>query len=109
MTELKDVADEFIDLGELMFPKDKSKCKHIASIDNTFIPIKEGNKLIGCFSKCYCGELIKHECPCAIGAIETDYDVLVDGEPYSYWVFPCDLKENEKFVRGLEKWELTKQ
>lgn len=100
MVELKDVADEVIDLEDVLFPKNKFKCTHIA-LDGTFIPIKEDNRLIGCLMKCAnCGELVEYHCPCAVGAPEED--------PETGWVYnvlACDLQKNKEFVKGLKKWQ----
>ena len=100
MVELRDVVDEVIDLKDVFFPKDKSKCVHIA-LDDTFIPIKEGNKLIGCIAKCAnCGELVEYHCPCACGATEVDPET---GQIYT--MLACDLQKNKRFVKGLKKWQ----
>lgn len=70
MDELKDIVDEVIPLEEVFFPKDKSKCGHVA-LDDTFIPVKDGDRLIGCIMKCAnCGHLEEYKCTCSVGAIE---------------------------------------
>ena len=98
MRELRDVADEFINLEDVFFPKDKSKCNHVG-LDDTFIPVKENNYLVGCLMKCVgCGELIEYQCPCAVGAIEEDPET---GQVYP--VLACDLRENERFMKGLNR------
>jgi len=100
MKELIDVVDEVMNLEDILFPGDKSKCSHVA-LDDTFIPIKGGDRLIGCIMKCAnCGELVEYHCPCAVGGVEEDPET---GQIYSLLV--CDLQENERFVRGFKKWQ----
>ena len=108
LRELKDVADVVIDLDEICFPKDKSKCEHVV-LDDTFIPIKDGDHLIGCIMRCAnCGKFIEYYCERgSVGAVYRDKEtgLLIN-------CLTCDLPENRKFVKGLKrlnhktgKWE----
>lgn len=99
MVELKDIVDEVIPLEEVFFPMDKSRCGHVA-LDDTFIPVKDGDRLIGCIMKCAnCGHLEEYECTCSVGAIEEDPDT---GQIYT--MHACNLQENQKFLKGLKKY-----
>lgn len=93
---LLDVVDESRDIREIFYP-DKDKCSCVM-LDNTFIPIKKDNKLIGCIGKCdNCGKLSEFSCtdPCGLCEIEDDdYGNSVS-------MSPCDLIKNRAFVEGL--------
>jgi len=101
MVELKDVVDEVIPLEDILFPSDKSKCAHVA-LDDTFVPIKDEDRVIGCIMKCAnCGTPIECRCPCAVGALE-----LVDienGHP-PIVMHTCNLQENQRFLKDLKKY-----
>jgi len=100
MVELKDVVDKVISLEDVLFPKDKSKCAHVA-LDSTFIPVKDEDRLIGCLMKCAnCGHLEEYKCPCGVGAIETDVE---EGHP-PISMHACNLQENQKYLEGLKKY-----
>jgi hypothetical protein len=86
---LEDVADKVISLEEVLFPKDKTCCPHIA-LDGAFIIRR--NK--GCIFKCAnCGKYVEIKCrECAIG--ET-IENKTTGETIT--VLPCaglDLKKS---------------
>lgn len=89
MTELKDVVDEVINLSDILFPKDKSECHHIAV---RTIHLTEEGCILTCGN---CSRLEERVCArdqCAIYCrycladeeIRTNFD-LNDIDHYSLW------------------------
>jgi len=92
---LKDVADKFIDLREVLFPKDKNKCHHVV-LSDFFIPIIENGKRKGCLMKCAnCGRYEEYTCPCAVGGTIEDVKA---GELIT--LLPCDAIDMKLKYKG---------
>ena len=97
--ELKDVADEVIDLEEIFFQKPNKRCYHVA-LTSFFVPrFDEHGKRIGCFMRCAgCNKIVIYWCGknCAVGEIVTEVD-----SGHSYFVLPCDALDGKE--KGLYK------